>query len=260
MERERRILQKVLPASWYARIDVERSSIRSFVEEAAREIAEGAVIIDAGAGESPYRGLFVNRHYVAIDFGAGERSWDYGNLDLIAELCHLPLQTGCADAVLCTQVLEHVPEPTALLRELHRVLRPGGRLYLTAPQAFGEHQEPFDYFRYTSFGLAYIARKAEFRICRIRPRTGFFRFFAVMCMYLYERIFPASSRFWWRALRLPLTMIGAVLLLVIGPLILYPLDRFDRRRDITLGYAAVFEKSDRTQSAGGAHRKEARGN
>ena len=66
---------------------------------------------------------------------------------------------GAFDAVLFTQVLEHVPEPARVLAELHRILRPGGTLYLTAPLVWELHELPHDYYRYTSEGLAPPARR-----------------------------------------------------------------------------------------------------
>ncbi len=85
----------------------------------------------------------------------------------------LPLADRSADTVLCNQVLEHVPEPLQVLRETHRVLRPGGYLLLTTPQTWGLHLVPHDYFRYTQFGLRHLAAQAGFEILRVDPTSGF---------------------------------------------------------------------------------------
>jgi SAM-dependent methyltransferase len=65
----------------------------------------------------------------------------------------LPFSEGSFDGVLCTQVLEHVSHPQELLLEISRVLRPGGILILSAPFLWQEHEEPYDFFRFSSFGM-----------------------------------------------------------------------------------------------------------
>jgi hypothetical protein len=86
----------------------------------------------------------------------------------------LPVPDEAYDAVLCTQVLEHVPNPDAVIAELFRVLRPGGRLYLTVPLAWELHEMPFDFYRYTPHGLATILGGAGFTDLDIRPRNDCF--------------------------------------------------------------------------------------
>ena len=63
----------------------------------------------------------------------------------------IPVDDGHFDRVICNQVLEHVPEPEKAVAELYRVLKPGGRIFLSAPLFFAEHQKPYDFFRYTLF-------------------------------------------------------------------------------------------------------------
>ena len=58
------------------------------------------------------------------------------------------------DIVFCTQVIEHVPDPAALVAETHRVLRPGGWLVLTGPFWWPHHEEPHDFHRFTRYGFA----------------------------------------------------------------------------------------------------------
>jgi ubiquinone/menaquinone biosynthesis C-methylase UbiE len=94
-------------------------------------------------------------------------------LDVIADLHRIPIASNSMDAVLCTQVLEHVADPDVMVKELHRVLRPGGVLYLTAPQGWFEHQPPHDYFRFTSFALRKIFGEAGFEITYIGEKCLF---------------------------------------------------------------------------------------
>ena len=86
---------------------------------------------------------------------------------------HLPFGAGAFATVLCAQVLEHVPEPGQLMEEVNRVLCPGGHLILTAPHIWGVHEEPHDYFRFTGFGLAHLARRAGMAPVEVRALAGY---------------------------------------------------------------------------------------
>jgi len=79
-----------------------------------------------------------------------------------------PFDDASFDAVLCNQVLEHVFTPDAFLKEIARVLRPRGRLLLTVPFVWDEHEQPYDYARYSSFGLSALLERSGFYIVRQR--------------------------------------------------------------------------------------------
>lgn len=153
--------------------DVGRWYVTRFVEGVARALPEGASVLDAGAGECVYKRLFAHCRYSAMDGAIGDQTWNYRNLNFVAKLHELPLGDGVFDAVLCTQVFEHLEWPRESARELCRIVKPGGRLYLTVPMSQGEHQAPHDYFRYTSFGLRSILGYAGFREVKVVPFGGF---------------------------------------------------------------------------------------
>jgi SAM-dependent methyltransferase len=157
-----------------AEVPHERESILEFAMRAAEELPPGSRMLDVGAGNSPYRELFGHLDYESADWEnsphPGARAVDH-----IGPAHALPVPNGGYDAVLCTQVLEHVPNPDAVARELHRVLRPGGRLYMTVPLAWELHELPFDFYRYTPHGLTRILGDAGFDELDIRPRNDAFR-------------------------------------------------------------------------------------
>ncbi len=129
----------------------------------------GGTVLDLGCGDRPYRSLFPNvRRYVGMDLDPRRRP------NVIGSAEHLPFRDGVADAVLCTEVLEHCPNPEAVLREIGRVLRPGGVLVLTTPMCWNLHYEPHDYFRFTRYGLALLAGRAGLRIVRVERIGGVF--------------------------------------------------------------------------------------
>jgi SAM-dependent methyltransferase len=141
-------------------IDVGRRSEadrRDWILSEIARLPRGARILDAGAGEQPYRApaRAAGLDYVAQDFarydGEGDGSalqtgkWDYAALEIISDITAIPEPDGSFDAVLCSCVLEHVPSPVEALREIARLLRPGGTLILTAPAVSFVHFAPFFY-------------------------------------------------------------------------------------------------------------------
>ena len=127
-------------------------------------------VLDLGCGSRPYESHFQGRvdSWVGLDMPVpGEMNTHLPHL--VADAQSLPLTSESFDTVLCTQVLEHVPEPLELLREVRRVLKSDGRLVLTAPQYNGLHGEPRDFYRYTCYGLEHLGRKAGMQIELIEP-------------------------------------------------------------------------------------------
>jgi SAM-dependent methyltransferase len=176
-----------------------RRSIFDTVRDFAAHLPHEARVLDAGAGEAPYAELFEHCAYVTVDWphsvhGAARSA------DIVASLENLPVANHSFDAVLCTEVLEHVGQPEAVLAELNRVLARQGRLCLTVPFVWPLHEEPFDFYRYTPHALRALLEAAGFADVDVAPRTGYFTTLAQiaeMTGWLQRR--PAPLR---RALKL----------------------------------------------------------
>lgn len=140
----------------------------SFLREAIEGLADGSLIIDVGAGQAPYRELFARHDYRTTDW-AGTSHAPTTPVDYVAPAHDLPLETSSVDAVVCTQVLEHIADPVDALVEFRRVLRPGGRLIVTVPLTWYLHETPHDYYRYTAYGLRHVLEKAGFVDIDIQP-------------------------------------------------------------------------------------------
>jgi SAM-dependent methyltransferase len=231
-------LTSVLPESvreFVAASPIQRAPIAAAVAAFAGELAAGARVLDAGAGDAPYAPLFAHCAYVTQDWPgsvhAGAR--DAG---IVADLHALPVEDARFDAVLCTEVLEHVAEPARALAELARVLVPGGRLLVTVPFVNELHEEPHDHYRYTSHGLRGLLERAGFDVSGVQPSTGWFATFAQVLRHEgAATIDPASPRLASRAVALALRGVGE-LLRVLAP----ALDRrLDRRRALPLGWIAL---------------------
>jgi SAM-dependent methyltransferase len=156
--------------------DAGRHAVNAFVRGAAAKAPAGGRVLDAGAGECVYRPLFEGRRYVAVDRGVGDGAWDYGRLDATADLERIPFAAASFEFVLCTETLEHVARPAAVLAELRRVLKPGGTLALTVPFLHPVHQAPHDYYRYTPYGLRHLLAEAGFEVESLSAAGGFFTF------------------------------------------------------------------------------------
>jgi SAM-dependent methyltransferase len=205
----------------------------SVIEDSARAFAaslpDGASLLDAGAGECQYAHLFHRQRYLAVDLGIGDPSWNYRRLDCIADLAALPLAPASFDACVNIVTLEHVREPAAVLAELARCLRPGGRLLLIVPMEWEVHQAPHDFFRYTCHGTRYLLERAGFEHIRIDPVGGFFRLLARRLLNGLQ-FFPGIT--------FPL----AAAFLAPPALVLPWLDPLDRQRNFTLGYICAAVK------------------
>ena len=153
--------KKAVPSAIYRRLDPFEATIASFVTSVATNTPDDQLVLDAGAGESRFRGLFDHTRYVAIDFGFGDQDWDYSGLDIVGRCEDLPLADASCDRVLSVVVLEHTPEPARVIEEFRRVLKPGGSVHMVVPHMWEEHQRPFDYFRYTSAGISLSAREVR---------------------------------------------------------------------------------------------------
>ena len=203
-------------------------SFETFIEESvsafARSIPPGERVLDAGAGEAQYAPCFAHANYVAVDLAIGDPSWDYRRLDAVADLERLPFREASFGAALNIVTLEHLARPQEALREIARVLRPGGRLLVIAPLEWEVHQAPHDYFRYTRHGLEHLLGQAGFEAEELTPAGGLFRVLA-------RRLFNACQIApWLLPLFAPLALLVA------------RLDGLDRRRDFTLGYRCIARK------------------
>jgi SAM-dependent methyltransferase len=154
--------------------DPSRIRLRRFVARAARQGADKDFrVLDAGAGRAPYRALFNHVSYETADF-AQLPNKKYGSLDHVCDLAAIPVPDATYDLVLCTQVLEHLPEPLPVLREFHRVLKPGGKAYLSAPLFYAEHEVPYDFHRYTQFAWKRMAAEAGFAVEELAWLEGYY--------------------------------------------------------------------------------------
>ncbi len=224
-----------LPGWLRYRLDPYNTEADRFIAAAAAHLERGATVLDAGAGECRHAALFGHTRYFGTDNQLGDAlGYDYARVSFVADLGRIPIRSGAMDAVVSVNVLEHVAEPARVLAECHRVLRPGGRVFLVAPQSWRLHQAPQDFLRFTRYGLTHLLETAGFAVMELHPLGGAFWNLGLRSIYLL-------THFKGRAF--PLALLLAPLFGFLVPLLCFYLDRLDRDREDTLGCAVVARKS-----------------
>lgn len=130
-------------------------------------------LYDLGCGEMPIKNWLLNYadQYTGVDWGSTMHEL---KADILADLNEsLPIESEVADTVMSLSVMEHLREPQVFLNEAHRILKPGGSIVLQVPFMWWVHEAPYDFYRYTRFGLQYMFEKAGFTDIAIYPQTGF---------------------------------------------------------------------------------------
>lgn len=122
-------------------------------------------LLDIGCGSKPYRSIFNVESYIGLDIDS-PITRERGIADDLYDGNRFPYLDQTFDSALCNQVLEHVFNPGDFLKEINRVLKPGAKLLLTVPFVWDEHEQPYDYARYSSFGLRALLEKSGFAICQ----------------------------------------------------------------------------------------------
>lgn len=145
-------------------------------------------VVDLGCGSAPYRELILDKadEYVGVDWAGSQH--DRSHVDVTADLTQpLPFDDGYADTVVSFQVMEHLPDTALFLSECCRILKPGGRLFITVPFMWHVHEAPHDYYRFTRYGLLYLCEKHGFEDVQIEENTGFWQTFTLKFNYETKR-------------------------------------------------------------------------
>lgn len=138
--------------------DINEINRQLWLQRTLAALPAGTRLLDAGAGELKNRQYCLHLDYVSQDFcqyqgseqgapaeGLQLTRWDTTRIDLVSDIAAIPAPEASFDAILCSEVLEHVPEPTHALDEFTRLLKPGGKLILTAPFGSNVHMAPYHF-------------------------------------------------------------------------------------------------------------------
>jgi len=136
--------------------------------ESTKKYANG-IVLDVGSGSSPYRYVFepCAAEYITLDIDPKR-----GRIDIIASAMDLPFRDSSIDTVICFQVVEHLPSPERFFSEVKRVLKNGGHLICSLPQQWRLHEKPYDFFRFTCYGIKQLCNQSGLKLLYVKPNGG----------------------------------------------------------------------------------------
>lgn len=195
-------------------------------------------VVDLGCGEAPYREYFLQYadSYLGVDWA---ESIHDTKADVVADL-NKPIEgveDAKADTVVSIATLEHLSEPQVMLDEAFRILKPGGMFMMQTPWQWMTHEAPYDFFRYSEYGLKHIMEKAGFTDVKIEAQSGFFTMWFLKFNYFTSRLARGPKVFQL----LVEIILGPIwcLLQLLAPL----LDKVDNNWSLdTLGYITTGKK------------------
>ena len=152
-------------------------------------------LLDVGCGTKPYENICNVDEYIGLEIDdEGNRQHNYA--DVFYDGKTIPFEDKSFDSILSNQVFEHVFNPNQFLKEINRVTKVGGRFLITVPFVWDEHEQPYDYARYSSFGLKYILAENGFEIIEHRKsNNGIEVIFQLINDYLYKVIMTENAYF-----------------------------------------------------------------
>jgi len=165
------------------------STREAWLEQALQQVPAGSRILDAGAGQLKYKKFCGHLNYLSQDFaqydGRGDGSglqtgsWDQSQIDIVSDISNIPEPDGSFDAVMCIEVLEHLPNPLLALQEFSRLLRPGGQLIVTAPFCSLTHFAPYHFCSgFNRYFYETHLPRYDFTIVDFQENGNFFEFLA----------------------------------------------------------------------------------
>ncbi len=205
------------------------------IQFAANKFAAGK-ILDIGCGNKPYRDLFKNgvSEYIGCDIMQSDQNL----VDIICAATALPFDNETFDTVFSTQVIEHVEDHRAMLFEASRVLKVDGYAIFTVPFSWELHEEPYDFFRFTKYGLRYLFDKYGFEIVVLKANGG--KWAAISQLFL-NMLFSTRKYKTWRSFIVKLIFIRFRFIWIYNKLSI----RLDKRyfdEKLTLNYLVVAKK------------------
>lgn len=151
-------------------------------------------LLDFGCGSKPYKPLFNVDEYIGTDIEVSGHDHTNEDIDVYYDGKTLPFAAESFDGIFSSEVFEHLFNLPDILDELNRVLKPGGHMLITLPFVWDEHEIPYDYARYTSFGITHLLGEHGFSVVASQKTTNYVAtIFQMWGAYVYQHIFPKNK-------------------------------------------------------------------
>lgn len=175
-------------------------------------------LLDFGCGRKPYENLFKVDEYLGIDMEHTGHEHKNSKIDVFYNGKNIPFPDESFDSVFCSEVFEHVFNLDEIIVEIRRVMKPGAQILITVPFSWNEHEVPYDFGRYTSFGITHLFTKHGFEVVELQKSGNFATvIFQLWALYFYSIISTKNSalNFILRMLFIiPINVFGSILLLL----------------------------------------------
>jgi SAM-dependent methyltransferase len=163
---------------------IARKGLVSNIEELGKEISGRT--LDVGCGTKPYKNYFNSTEYIGLEIETTQHK--EAQADVFYKGGSFPFKDKEFDSIVTNQVFEHIFNPDDFMNEINRVLKPGGKLLMTVPFVWDEHEQPFDFARYSSFGLRSVLENHGFEILLLRKSVSDIKvIFQLLNGYIYKK-------------------------------------------------------------------------
>lgn len=179
------------PSIWHPYYFI-RSSLRDGISEKASKLS--GRLLDFGCGSKPYRSLFQVEEYIGVDFENEGHPHENEQIDFFYDGKSLPFPDNNFESVLCSEVFEHIFNLDEVLKELNRVMRDGGKMLITCPFVWNEHEVPYDFARYTRFALEDMLRKNGFAVLEYSKAGDFISATTQLRVLYFHTVFYKPMR------------------------------------------------------------------
>lgn len=217
----------------------------------ANNIPKGSKVLDVGAGGCPHRKLFNHCEYFSQDFVQLssmqiQNQLGYGKIDFVSDILNIPVPDKSYDVILCTEVIEHIPDPIAAIKEISRILKPGGKLLITAPLQSGLHQEPYHFYGgYTKYWYQKFLSENDLTDMDIEPNGSLYTTYFSLGMATFKsflEIMLDDKNLLRKLIAFISIIIFIPILLIINPMFSFLWESVFQQEGFTAGYHVTAKK------------------
>jgi len=191
-----------------------RSDLHKNIKKFAPELK--GKLLDFGCGRKPYENLFSVDEYIGMDMESTGHEHKNSRIDVYYDGKSIPFPDNSFESVFCSEVFEHVFNLDEVLPEIRRVMKPDGKILVTVPFCWNEHEVPYDFARYSSFGITHLFERYGFKVLALKKSGNFARVNMQLNALYWYSVIDTKSKALSYLLRMffitPINILGSILL------------------------------------------------